>query len=68
MTSNMPENQYIVGKLTSYDSDDLLWYTKIGKNNAEMTLFCIVAGKSIEESRKNAERLVSLLGNVKEPV
>jgi hypothetical protein len=59
---------YIISKLTTYDSDDQLYYTKIGQNNAEMSLFCIVAGKSIKESKERAEIVLKLLtGNVKEP-
>lgn len=59
---------YKISNVTTYDSDDLLYYTKIGKNNPEMTLFCIAAGKSVRESRTNAEKIVQLLlWNVKEP-
>lgn len=61
---------YIASKLTTYDSDDLLYYTKIGENKGEKALYCIVAGKSITTSRERAENLVSLLNNlenVKEP-
>lgn len=57
----MINNPYIISKLTTYDSDDLLYYTKIGQNNHEMTLFCIVAGKTATESRSKAEKLLELL-------
>ena len=57
----MINNPYIISKLTTYDSDDLLYYTKIGQNNTEMTLFCIVAGKTATESRSKAEKLLELL-------
>lgn len=65
---------YIVSKLTSYDHEDELYYTKIGLNDDEMSLYCIVAGKSAETSKGKAENLVellnslekSLIGNVKE--
>lgn len=55
---------YIIGQLTHYDSDDCLWYTKIGYNDKEMTLYCIVAGKSIEASKARAENLVKLLNSL----
>jgi len=65
---NVGKTELIVSKLTSYDHDDQLYYTKIGENNKEMSLFCIVAGKTITESRSKAEMLLKLLvGNVKEP-
>ena len=63
---NVGKTQLIVSKLTTYDSDDLLWYTKIGESKGEMSLFCIVAGKTPTESRSKAEMLLELLGNVKE--
>jgi len=51
----------IVSKLTTYDHDDLLWYTKIGESKGEMSLFCIVAGKTVTESRSKAEKLLEIL-------
>ena len=62
----MTHNELIVSKLTTYDSDDLLYYTKIGESKGEMSLFCIVAGKTPTESRSKAEMLLELL--VKEPM
>jgi len=64
---NVGKTQLIVSKLTTYDHDDLLYYTKIGESKGEMSLFCIVAGKTPTESRSKAEMLLALLGNVKEP-
>lgn len=55
---------YIVGELTHYDSDDCLWYTKIGIDDKQMTLFCIVAGKTLLTSRSRAENLAELLNNL----
>lgn len=55
---------YIVGKLTHYDSDDCLWYTKVGVNDSKMSLYCIVAGNSIETSKARAENLVNLLNSL----
>jgi len=51
----------IVSKLTTYDHDDMLWYTKIGENQGNMSLFCIVAGKTATESRLKAEKLLEIL-------
>ena len=62
----MAQTELIVSKLTTYDSDDLLYYTKIGESKGEMSLFCIVAGKTPTESRSKAETLLELL--VKEPM
>lgn len=62
----MAQTELIVSKLTTYDSDDLLYYTKIGESKGEMSLFCIVAGKTPTESRSKAEMLLELL--VKEPM
>ena len=62
----MTKTELIVSKLTTYDSDDLLYYTKIGESKGEMSLFCIVAGKTPTESRSKAETLLELL--VKEPM
>ena len=59
-------NNYQISNLTTYDSDDLLYYTKIGKTNKEMSLFCIVAGKTYSESRQNAISLLKILNSVKE--
>lgn len=57
--------KYVVSKLTYYDSDDCLWYTKIGLNDKEMTLYCIVAGKTLKSSVSRAENLAKLLNSLK---
>jgi hypothetical protein len=62
---NVGKTTLIVSNLTTYDHEDLLYYTKIGESKGEMNLFCIVAGKTIKESRSKAEMLLELL--VKEP-
>ena len=56
-------DKYIISPVTVYDSDDLLWYTKIGENKGEKALFCTVAGKTFSESRLRAEKLINLLKN-----
>ena len=57
----MTKNEIIVSKLTTYDSDESLYYTKIGENDKEMSLFCIVAGKTVGESRSKAKKLAEIL-------
>lgn len=59
--------KYIISPITTYDSDDCLWYTKVGLNNPEMTLYGNIAGKTPVESRFQAISLVEMLNlNVKE--
>ena len=55
---------YFVSPITTYDHDDLLYYTKIGQNNPEMSLFCIAAGKTLTISRERAINLAKLLNEM----
>ena len=55
------EKKYIISKVSVYDSDEKLWFTKVGEDKKEMPLLYICAGKTRPESRKNAENLVELL-------
>lgn len=54
---------YIISPVTFYDSDDLLWWTTIGKNKGEMDTYCKVAGKTITESRRKAYKILYFLNN-----
>ncbi|HRC03174.1 MAG TPA: hypothetical protein PLJ18_12025 [Niabella sp.] len=53
--------KFTVSTVTTYDSDDMLYYTKIGTNGKDMPLYCIAAGKTITESRTRAEQLGEIL-------
>lgn len=58
--------QMQISPVTLYDSDEMLFFTKIGNNT---NLFYTVWGKTEAESRFQAEKLLELLDlNVKEPV
>lgn len=52
---------YIISKVTLYDSDQELWETKVGKDNANKDLTYSCWGKNKEESRDRAYNLVALL-------
>ena len=55
-----------LSNVTLYDSDEMLWYTKIGNQD---TIFYTIWGKTQEISRLQAEKLLKMLNeNVKEPV
>lgn len=58
--------QYKISPVTHYDSDESLYFTKIGNKT---TLFYTVWGKTEAESRFQAEKLLEMLVlNVKEPL
>jgi len=52
---------YKIG-ITSYDNDHELWETHIGSE--DMELLFSVWGKTEKDSKKKAERLVKLLGQM----
>jgi hypothetical protein len=55
-----------ISHITHYDSDEMLWFTKIGTKD---TLFYTVWGKTEAESRLRATLLLEMLDeNVKEPM
>jgi len=56
-----PTKKYIISPVTSYDQDEELWFTKVGTNGRDMPLLFISAGKTPEESRERAEKIITLL-------
>ena len=56
-----PTKKYIISPVTSYDQDEELWFTKVGTDGKGMPLLFICAGKTEEESRGRAEKLITLL-------
>lgn len=53
-------DKYIIGA-TLYDSDNMLWETKISLNDKKKTLIASAWGKNESESLKMAEIIVSNL-------
>ena len=52
---------YIISSITTYNDDEQLFETKIGKDNKAMSLLYTAHGKTEFQSRKNACDLVLLL-------
>jgi hypothetical protein len=47
----------IVSKISTYDHDDQLWYTKVGLDETDMPLLAIAAGKTVTESKERANQI-----------
>ena len=56
----MKKVDVIVSRLTTYDEDELLYYTKVGLNNPDRNLLFIAVGDSVKQSKSMANRLAKL--------
>ena len=56
--------KYLISKITTYDSDENLYFTKVGTDEKDMPLHFICAGKTESESQERAKKLVSDLEKI----
>jgi len=50
--------KYIISPITTFDEDDQLYYTKVGTEGKEMPLHFIAVGKTEDESKYRAAKIV----------